>query len=120
MLGRRKPTGEFPVQQLTPQPWEPDRPAAPPRGLGRLLANRKIWKDTIYGLALLTYLCSFLFFGLAVAEVSHAGATGTAIIDLLAALYFLLQVVFLFSLSAIVERRRQILPIEFPDRRQER
>jgi len=34
-----------------------------------MLANRQLWKNAIYGIALVTYICSFLFFGLAVAAV---------------------------------------------------
>ena len=87
------------------------------RGLNRLLANRQLWKNTIYSLAFITYLCSFLFFGLALADVRHTGGSMAAIIDLIVALYFLTQVIFLFVLSGVVERRRQHQPIEFPDRR---
>jgi hypothetical protein len=92
-------------------------PAAP-RGLNRLLANRQIWKNAIYALALITYLCSFLFFGLAVGNVRETGGSLMAVIDLIVALYFLLQVIFLFALSGVVERRRRRLPIDFPDRRE--
>jgi len=88
-----------------------------PRGLNRLLANRQLWKNAIYSIAMITYLCSFLFFGLAIAEVRDSGATMTALIDLIVALYFLVQVIFLFVLSGVVERRRQSQPIDFPDRR---
>ena len=41
----------------------------------------------------------------------------TALIDLIVALYFLVQVIFLFVLTGVVERRRQNQPIDFPDRR---
>jgi hypothetical protein len=85
--------------------------------VGRLLANRQAWKNAIYACALLTYFCSFLFFVLAVGEFMHVGASLTAVIDILVALYFLLQVIFLFVLSWFVERRRQTVPIDFPDRR---
>lgn len=88
-----------------------------PRGLNRLLANRQLWKDAIYSIAFITYLCSFLFFGLAIADVRESGPTIAALIDLIVALYFLLQVIFLFVLSGVVERRRQSQPIDFPDRR---
>lgn len=92
----------------------------PERGrLNRLLANRGVWKQAIYSIALLSYLCSFLFFGLAVADVRQSGGGLTAVIDLLVALYFLLQVIFLFVLSGIVERRRHSQPIGFPDRREQ-
>jgi hypothetical protein len=87
------------------------------RGLNRLLANRQLWKNAIYSIALVTYLCSFLFFGLAIADVRESGGTITAVIDLIVALYFLVQVIFLFVLSGVVERRRQAQPIDFPDRR---
>jgi hypothetical protein len=90
---------------------------ASPRGLNRLLANRQIWKNAIYSIALITYLCSFLFFGLAIADVRESGGTMMALIDLIVALYFLVQVIFLFVLSGVVERRRQTQPIDFPDRR---
>jgi hypothetical protein len=85
--------------------------------LNRFMANRKVWKQAIYSIALMSYLCSFLFFGLAVANVRQSGGDMTAMIDLLVALYFLLQVIFLFVLSGVVERRRQAQPIDFPDRR---
>jgi hypothetical protein len=97
-------------------PVEFQRPSAP-RGLNRLLANRQVWKNAIYSIAMITYLCSFLFFGLAIADVRESGGTITAVIDLIVALYFLVQVIFLFVLSGVVERRRQIQPIDFPDRR---
>jgi len=91
---------------------------AAPRGLNRLLANRQLWKNAIYTFALITYLCSFLFFGLAVGNVRQTGGDLMAVIDLIVALYFLVQVIFLFMLSAIVERRRQNQPITFRDRRE--
>ncbi|HXM52860.1 MAG TPA: hypothetical protein VN913_06235 [Candidatus Binatus sp.] len=91
---------------------------AAPRGLNRLLANRQLWKNAIYTFALITYLCSFLFFGLAVGNVRQTGGDLMAVIDLIVALYFLVQVIFLFMLSAIVERRRQSQPITFRDRRE--
>ncbi|MEA2634160.1 MAG: hypothetical protein QOH92_927 [Chloroflexota bacterium] len=93
------------------------RHPAGPRGLNRLLANRQLWKNAIYSIAMITYLCSFLFFGLAIAEVRSSGGTMTALIDLIVALYFLVQVIFLFVLSGVVERRRANQPIDFPDRR---
>jgi hypothetical protein len=88
-----------------------------PKGLNRLLANRQLWKNAIYSVALITYLCSFLFFGLAVANMSETGGSLTTAIDLIVALYFLVQVIFLFVLSGVVERRRQSQSIDFPDRR---
>ena len=91
---------------------------AAPRGLNRLLANRQIWKNAIYSIALITYLCSFLFFGLAVGNMRETGGSLTTVIDLIVALYFLVQVIFLFVLSGVVERRRQSQPIDFPDRRE--
>jgi uncharacterized membrane protein len=87
--------------------------------LSLMLVNRGVWKQAIYSMAFLTYLSSFLFFGLAVAELGHGGSTAMAVIDLLVALYFLLQVIFLFVLSWFVERRRRAMPIDFPDRRSE-
>ena len=95
----------------------PDRDSLQERPGGRLLSNRRVWKDAIYALAFLTYICSFLFFGLAVNDIVHGGDTGRGIFDILVALYFLIQVIFLFILSWFVERRRQHLPIRFPDRR---
>jgi hypothetical protein len=92
-------------------------PKSAPRGLNGLLANRQLWKNAIYSIAFITYLCSFLFFGLAIADFRDAGASMTALIDLIVALYFLVQVIFLFVLSGVVERRRQNQPIDFPDRR---
>jgi len=102
--------------QLDPEPIALRDPPAL-RGLNRLLANRQLWKNTIYSLAFITYLCSFLFFGLALADVRDTGGSMVTIIDLIVALYFLTQVIFLFVLSGVVERRRQSQPIEFPDRR---
>lgn len=96
---------------------EPTQPRGP-RGLNRLLANRQLWKNAIYSIALITYLCSFLFFGLAVGNMRETGGSLTTVIDLIVALYFLLQVIFLFALSSVVERRRGRLPIGFPDRRE--
>jgi hypothetical protein len=100
--------------QVRPEPIELPRP---PGRLNRLLANRQVWKQAIYSIAFITYLCSFLFFGLAIADVRDLGATMDALIDLVVALYFLVQVIFLFVLSGVVERRRQSQPIDFPDRR---
>jgi hypothetical protein len=94
-----------------------DEVAPSPRGLNRLLANRQLWKNAIYAIALITYLCSFLFFGLAVGNMRETGGSLTTVIDLIVALYFLVQVIFLFVLSGVVERRRQSQPIDFPDRR---
>jgi hypothetical protein len=85
--------------------------------MNRLLANRQLWKTAIYAMAFVTYLCSFLFFGLAVADIRESGGTLSALIDLIVALYFLVQVIFLFVLTGVVERRRQSQPIDFPDRR---
>ena len=83
----------------------------------RFLNNRRIWKQAIYSIAFITYLCSFLFFGLAIADVRESGGTLAAIVDLIVAIYFVVQVIFLFVLSGVVERRRQSQPIDFPDRR---
>jgi len=88
-----------------------------PNALDRLLANRQLWKNAIYSIAFLTYLCSFLFFGLAIADVRSTGGSMVTIIDLIVAIYFLTQVIFLFVLSGVVERRRGSQPIDFPDRR---
>ena len=84
----------------------------------RALTNRGLWKNAIYAIALITYLCSFLFFGLAVGNMRETGGSLTTVIDLIVALYFLVQVIFLFVLSGVVERRRQSQPIDFPDRRE--
>ncbi len=101
---------------LDPDPIEfPRQPA--PRWLIRLLANRKFWKNAIYSVAFITYLCSFLFFGLAIADIRETGGTLAAVIDLIVAMYFVVQVIFLFVLSGVVERRRQTQAIDFPDRR---
>ncbi|HYM50575.1 MAG TPA: hypothetical protein VET65_08365 [Candidatus Limnocylindrales bacterium] len=97
------------AESLRTQPAPASRPS--------ILANRGIWKQAIYTMAFLTYLCSFLFFGLAAAAVGQSGPTVTAMFDMAVAIYFLLQVLFLFVLSWFVERRRQVLPISFPDRR---
>lgn len=90
---------------------------AKPGPIDRVLSNRQLWKNTIYSIALLTYLCSFLFFGLALADVRQSGGSITTVIDLIVAIYFLTQVIFLFVLSGVVERRRQQQKIDFPDRR---
>ena len=93
------------------------RPAASAGWLSRGLANRQLWKNAIYSIAFITYLCSFLFFALAVADARGTGGSTTTVIDLLVALYFLMQVIFLFVLSGVVERRRLSQRIDFPDRR---
>jgi hypothetical protein len=101
--------------QVAPEPVELQRPR--PRWLGRTVNDRQLWKNAIYSVALITYLCSFLFFGLAIADDRVTGGSTTTVIDLIVALYFLVQVIFLFVLSGVVERRRQSQPIDFPDRR---
>jgi len=58
-----------------------------------------------------------LFFGLAIADIRESGGTLAAVIDLVVAMYFVVQVIFLFVLSIVVERRRQTQAIDFPDRR---
>jgi|SRR5919201_4485837 hypothetical protein len=103
---------EMQVDGLVELPSQPG-----PRWLSRLLANRQLWKNAIYTIAFLTYLCSFLFFGLAIADIREEGPSLSALIDLTVAMYFLVQVIFLFVLSGVVERRRQSQPIGFPDRR---
>src|SRR5260370_11995256 len=90
----------------------PDRSG--PRGLNRLLANRQLWKNAIYSIAFITYLCSFLFFGLAVGNMRETGGTLTTVIDLIVALYFLLQVIFLFPPRSVLDRRLRRLPLDFP------
>ncbi|HKV32144.1 MAG TPA: hypothetical protein VJT14_14145 [Candidatus Dormibacteraeota bacterium] len=93
-------------------------PAASTGWFNRALANRGLWKNAIYAIALITYMCSFLFFGLAVGNMRETGGSLTTVIDLIVALYFLVQVIFLFVLSNAVERRRQSQPITFPNRRE--
>ena len=102
--------------QVDPRPIELPR-SMTPRWLSRLLADRQLWKNAIYSIAFITYLCSFLFFGLAIADIRESGGTIAAVIDLIVAMYFVIQVIFLFVLSGAVERRRQHQPINFPDRR---
>jgi hypothetical protein len=102
--------------QLAPEPIQLQRPRQ--GWLGRVLANRQLWKNAIYSIALITYLCSFLFFGLAVGNMRETGGSLTTVIDLIVALYFLVQVIFLFVLSGVVERRHKSQPIDFPDRRE--
>ena len=102
--------------QVEPGPIELPRQTAP-NWLTRLLANRQLWKNAIYSVAFITYLCSFLFFGLAIADIRETGGTLAAVIDLIVAMYFVVQVIFLFVLTGVVERRRQTQPIDFPDRR---
>ena len=102
------------MQEVDPIELRPSTERGP---VNRLLGNRQLWKNTIYSIAFLTYLCSFLFFGLAVADVRENGAGMPALLDLIVAIYFLTQVIFLFVLSGAVERRHQHQPIEFADRR---
>ncbi|TMF24588.1 MAG: hypothetical protein E6I31_03520 [Chloroflexi bacterium] len=102
--------------QIEPGPIELQRQPGP-NWFSRLLANRQLWKNTIYSIAFITYLCSFLFFGLAIADIRESGGTLAAVIDLVVAMYFVVQVIFLFVLSIVVERRRQTQAIDFPDRR---
>ncbi len=82
----------------------------------RILVDRGLWKQVNYAFATVTYLCSCLFFVLALTELSR-GANGAAILDTLIALYFLHQGIFLFILVWLVERRRQSQSVNFPDRR---
>ena len=102
------------MQELTPLRLSNEKAAGP---VERVLANRQLWKNAIYSLAFLTYLCSFLFFGLALGDARSTGGSIVTIIDLIVAIYFLTQVIFLFVLSGVVERRRQSQKIDFPDRR---
>lgn len=88
-----------------------------PSLLDRLLANRRAWKVTIYSISLVTYLCSVLFFALGIIDAQRNGGSMTTIIDLVVAMYFLVQVIFLFVLSGVVERRHQAMKIDFADRR---
>ena len=55
------------------------------------------WRSAVALTALLTYLVSGLFLGLAVVQFK-SGAPTTAVMDLLVAIFFTLQVVFLFAL----------------------
>ena len=50
-------------------------------------------------------------------DVRKTGGSIVSVIDLIAAIYFLTQVIFLFVLSGVVERRRLSQKIDFPDRR---
>ena len=93
------------------------RRRARPNLFNRLLADRRLWKITIYSISLVTYLCSVLFFGLGLIDVVRTGGSMTTVVDLAVALYFLVQVIFLFVLSGVVERRHQPVKIDFPDRR---
>ena len=88
-----------------------------PTLLRLLLANRRLWKIAIYSISLITYLCSVLFFGLGLIDAGTTGGSMTTVVDLVVALYFLVQVIFLFVLSGVVERRHQPMKIDFPDRR---
>ena len=83
----------------------------------KLLADRRLWKIAIYSISLITYLCSVLFFALGLIDVQRTGGSMTTVVDLVVALYFLVQVIFLFVLSGVVERRHQPMKIDFPDRR---
>src|SRR5256712_11618906 len=93
-------------------PVELQRPAGP-RGLNRLLANRQLWKNAIYSVAFITYLCSFLFFGLAIADIRETGGVLAAVVDLMVAMDFVVQGVFLFVLTGVGGRRREDPPIHF-------
>jgi hypothetical protein len=93
------------------------RRRARPSLLDRLLADRRLWKITIYSISLMTYLCSVLFFALGLIDAGRTGGSMTTVVDLAVALYFLVQVIFLFVLSGVVERRHQPMKIDFPDRR---
>lgn len=93
------------------------RRRARPNLLNRLLADRHLWKIAIYSISLITYLCSVLFFGLGIIDAQRTRGSMTTVVDLVVALYFLVQVIFLFVLSGVVERRHQPMKIDFPDRR---
>ncbi len=82
----------------------------------KLLRDRALLKQVVFALAMVTYLVSFLFFALG-AIALRTGATGNAVIDFVMSFYFLLQVIFLFALTFVIDRRRAQRPIDFPDRR---
>jgi len=85
----------------------------------RLLRDRALLKQIIFGLSLLTYLVSFVFLALGIAALRRGGGAD-AIIDFTLSFYFLLQVLFLFALTFVVDRRRAYRPITFSDRRKAR
>ncbi len=93
------------------------RRQAKPSLLDRFLSDRRLWKIAIYSISLMTYLCSVLFFALGLIDARRTGGSMTTVVDLAVALYFLVQVIFLFVLSGVVERRHQPMKIDFPDRR---
>ena len=93
------------------------RRQAKPSLLDRFLADRRLWKIAIYSISLMTYLCSVLCCALGLIDARRTGGSMTTVVDLAVALYFLVQVIFLFVLSGVVERRHQPMKIDFPDRR---
>lgn len=84
-----------------------------------LFRDRALLKQVVFCLAVVTYLVSFIFFALGVHALAE-GALGNAIVDFLLSFYFLFQVLLLFALTFIIERRRTKQPIAFADRRQEK
>src|SRR6202035_3196551 len=86
LMSRRRDAAASRAQvEMQIAPVELQHPGVP-RGLNRLLANRQLWKNAIYYIAMITYLCSFLFFGLAVGNMRETGGSVTTVIDLIVAL----------------------------------
>ena len=66
-----------------------------------------MWRNAVQVTAFLSYLTAFLFFVLAIyAFRNHSAAAATATMDLLVAIYFTLQVIFVFSLYRTGQRHR--------------
>ncbi len=85
----------------------------------KIFRDRALLKQVVFGLAIITYMVSFLFFALGIVAV-RSDATANALLDFVMSFYFLFQVIFLFALTFVIDRRRGQRPINFPDRRRPR
>ncbi len=84
-----------------------------------LFRDRGLLKQVVFCLAVITYIVSFLFFALGILALRRGAGTDAAV-DFVMSFYFLFQVLFLFALTFIIDRRRAQRPIAFPDRRKAR
>jgi len=82
----------------------------------KLFRDRGRLRRVIFSLALVGYLVSFFLF-LHGAAAMLGGEMERGIVTLLLGFYLLYQVTFLFVVASIIERRKAVQAIPFPDRR---
>ncbi len=82
----------------------------------KLFRDRALLKQVVFAMAMITYMVSFLFFALGIAAL-RSDAAANALLDFVMSFYFLFQVIFLFALTFVIDRRRAQRPIDFPERR---